>query len=115
MTHVFYTNKYSYSQLLANLIITPLIHFPLFLAIFLVESPHAIGIISIFAPIILLDVAGHGEFFYIFIILYNIIIGFPFWNTIGGIIAWVPNITISFETATSLYMNLIVTLVMNHI
>ena len=82
MTHVFYTNKYSYSQLPANLIIPSLIHFPLLMIIFPVESPHVIGIISIFTPIILLDVAGHGEFFYIFIILYNIIIGFPFWNII---------------------------------
>ena len=83
--------------------------------IFPVESPHVIGIILIFTPIILLDVAGHGKIFYIFIILYNSIIGFLLWNTICGILVWVPTITISLETVTSLYMKLIVTLLTNNI
>ena len=52
---------------------------------------------------------------YIFIILYNIIIGFPLWNIICGIIVWVPTITVSLETVTYLDMNLIVTLVINNI
>ena len=49
-----YKNKYSYSQLPANLVIPSLIHFPLLVIIFPVESPHVIGIISIFTPIILI-------------------------------------------------------------
>ena len=54
---------YAYSQLLASLIIPALLHFPLLVTIYTVESPHAIGFISRCTPLILLDVAGHGGFF----------------------------------------------------
>ena len=112
---MYFIQKYSYSQLPVNPIILYFIHFPLLVTMFTVEPPYVIGIISICTPIILIDVAGNGKIFYIFIILYNSIIGFLLWNTICGILVWVPTITISLETVTSLYMKLIVTLVTNNI